>query len=41
VVRTKGTVVVNPGMAASGYAALIEMNKGEQRNIIEVQLLHF
>ena len=41
VVRAKGTVVVNPGMAASGYAALIEMKEDEQKNKIEVQLLHF
>ncbi len=40
VVRTKGTVVVNPGMAASGYAALIEMHNDSQGHKIEVQLLH-
>lgn len=40
VVRTKGTVVVNPGMAAAGYAALIEMNNDNERYTIEVQLLH-
>lgn len=40
VVREKGTVVVNPGMAAAGYAALIEMNDDNQNPVIKVQLLH-
>ncbi|WP_321417979.1 metallophosphoesterase [uncultured Methanomethylovorans sp.] len=41
VVRTKGTVVVNPGMAALGYAALIKINNGGIEHKIEVELLKF
>jgi len=40
VVRTEGTVIVNPGMAASGNAALIEMRDDGQEHKIEVQFLH-
>lgn len=41
VIKTKGTVVVNPGMAAAGYAALIEMDDDNRDHTIEVQLLDF
>lgn len=41
VVRTKGTVVVNPGMAALGYAAVIEIKDGSIEDTIEVELLKF
>lgn len=41
VVREKGTVIVNPGMAALGYAALIKINNSRVGDIIEVELLKF
>ncbi len=41
VVREKGTVIVNPGMAALGYAALIKINDGSIGDKIEVELLKF